>query len=408
MAKAVVGYDFGAAGKNFTIYVTNASGEYVLADGSISATKTGISVPANGSVTINDIPVGTYNVSEDPTGTAITNYDLVVSGEGDVNVTKDTVVNATVTNTYTYLTTSVTVKKAWNDNNNKANKRPGFVTVQLYAGTTISGIPVQLDESNGWTKTWDNLPKYDANGLIQYTVKEVNVPKEYTDSITTDPATGEITITNTRTSTKGKLVLTKTVVGDVDKAEAENVIKFKITDEAGNSETYALTDFQYDVSTKKYTLELDKPAGTYTIEEIQYDIDGYETSSIKYVVETGLQKDGKSAEATVVVDETVNVAFVDTYDKTTTTENTTEVTTTTEDTTEITTTTEDTTEITTTTEDTTEVTTTTEDKPSTPPDTPKTGDDAPLMPLVILFMLSAAGVVTVIVVKKKNDRADRK
>ena len=78
------------------------------------------------------------------------------------------------------------------------------------------------------------------------------------------------------------------------------MIKFKITDEAGNSETYALTDFQYDVSTKKYTLELDKPAGTYTIEEIQYDIDGYETSSIKYVVGTGLQKDGKSAEATVV------------------------------------------------------------------------------------------------------------
>ncbi|RHP94601.1 MULTISPECIES: Cna B-type domain-containing protein, partial [unclassified Clostridium] len=289
VAKAVAGYTFDSS-KTFMIYVTNASGEYVKEDGSITATKTGISVPANGSVTINDIPVGTYNVSEAPTGTAITNYDLTVSGEGDVNVTKDTVVNATVTNTYTYLTTSVTVKKAWNDNNNKANKRPGFVTVQLYAGTTISGIPVQLDESNGWTKTWDNLPKYDANGLIQYTVKEVNVPKEYTDSITTDPATGEITITNTRTSTRGKLVLTKTVVGDVDKAEAENVIKFKITDEAGNSETYALTDFQYDVSTKKYTLELDKPAGTYTIEEIQYDIDGYETSSIKYVVGTGLQK----------------------------------------------------------------------------------------------------------------------
>ncbi|WP_207665166.1 hypothetical protein, partial [Clostridium sp. OM05-9] len=53
VAKAVAGYTFDTS-KTFMIYVTNASGEYVLADGSISATKTGISVPANGSVTIND------------------------------------------------------------------------------------------------------------------------------------------------------------------------------------------------------------------------------------------------------------------------------------------------------------------------------------------------------------------
>ncbi|RHS50612.1 hypothetical protein DW959_14030, partial [Clostridium sp. AM46-21] len=111
VAKAVAGYTFDAS-KTFMIYVTNASGEYVLADGSISATKTGISVPANGNVTINDIPVGTYNVSEEQTGTAVANYGLAVSGEGNVTVTKDATATATVTNTYTQDKGSLTVAKA--------------------------------------------------------------------------------------------------------------------------------------------------------------------------------------------------------------------------------------------------------------------------------------------------------
>ena len=176
-----------------------------------------------------------------------------------------------------------------------------------------------MDENNSWTHTWTNLPKYDDAGqLISYSVKELNVPAEYTDSVTTDPVTGEITITNTRVGTKGKLVLTKMVVGSVDKTTAASAIEFKITDEAGNVETYSLNDFKYDVTTKQYTLELEKPAGKYTVEETKYDIDGYETKSIKYAIGTGLQKDGKTVDVQVEIDETVDVTFVDTYDETTT------------------------------------------------------------------------------------------
>ena len=69
-------------------------------------------MPANGSVTINDIPVGTYNVSEEQTGTAVANYGLAVSGEGNVTVTKDTTATATVTNIYTQDKGSLTVAKA--------------------------------------------------------------------------------------------------------------------------------------------------------------------------------------------------------------------------------------------------------------------------------------------------------
>ena len=234
-------------------------------------------------------------------------------------VADGTTIDVEFINDYARELTSVTVKKIWNDNNNKANKRAPFVSVQLYAGTAVSGVAARLDENNSWTHTWTNLPKYDDAGqLISYSVKELNVPAEYTDSVTTDPVTGEITITNTRVGTKGKLVLTKMVVGSVDKTTAASAIEFKITDEAGNVETYSLNDFKYDVTTKQYTLELEKPAGKYTVEETKYDIDGYETKSIKYAIGTGLQKDGKTVDVQVEIDETVDVTFVDTYDETTT------------------------------------------------------------------------------------------
>ena len=176
VAKAVVGYDFGVAGKNFTIYVTNASGEYVLADGSVSATKTGISVPANGSVTINDIPVGIYNVSEEQTGTAVANYGLAVSGEGNVTVTKDATATATVTNTYTQDKGSLTVAKAVAGYTFDSSK-----TFMIYV-TNASGEYVLADGSISATKTGISVP---ANGSV--TINDIpvgiyNVSEEQTNS----------------------------------------------------------------------------------------------------------------------------------------------------------------------------------------------------------------------------------
>ena len=100
------------AGKKVRIYVQNVdNGQYVHEDGTLTDSKAYIEVPVDGDVTINDIPVGTYNVSEDPTGTAVPNYGLAVTGEGDVTVTKDATATATVTNTYTQDKGSLTVAK---------------------------------------------------------------------------------------------------------------------------------------------------------------------------------------------------------------------------------------------------------------------------------------------------------
>ncbi|MCB5505755.1 DUF5979 domain-containing protein, partial [Coprococcus eutactus] len=118
-----------------------------------SATKTGISVPANGSVTINDIPVGIYSISEERTGTAVANYGLAVSGEGNVTVTKDATATATVTNTYTQDKGSLTVAKAVAGYDFGAAGKNFTIYV-----TNASGEYVLTDGSVSATKTGISVP----------------------------------------------------------------------------------------------------------------------------------------------------------------------------------------------------------------------------------------------------------
>ena len=75
--------------------------------------------------------------------------------------------------------TGLTIKKRWVDNNNSDLKRPETVIVQLYAnGVPVPQEEIELNESNNWSKTWSNLPKYDDNNnAIKYTVDEVGFIK---------------------------------------------------------------------------------------------------------------------------------------------------------------------------------------------------------------------------------------
>ena len=115
-----------------------------------------------------------------------------------------TIEGTTITNSYTPGKTSVTVTKAWNDQNNQDGKRPNSINVQLYANDKEVGAPVALNETNNWTTTWGELPEKEAGKTIVYTVKEVDGPKEYTATVNNDNH-GNITITNTYTpkSTNG-------------------------------------------------------------------------------------------------------------------------------------------------------------------------------------------------------------
>ena len=121
-------------------------------------------------------------------------------------VTEDTEVmnnyKVNVTNTHTPETITYKITKSWDDLDNNDGIRPGSITVRLKA----DGVEVDsqvLSEANGWTYTFENLPKYKTGSvgvLIQYTIVEDEVAGyevDFTD-IVSDRSTKKIenTITN--------------------------------------------------------------------------------------------------------------------------------------------------------------------------------------------------------------------
>ncbi len=97
----------------------------------------------------------------------------------------------TFTNTHAPILTDLTVKKVWEDEDNKAGKRPLSLTVTLSNGDSVT-----LDEANGWTATIKGLPVYDKGSKIEYSWTEEAMPEGYT--MTSSSTEGTVTtITNT-------------------------------------------------------------------------------------------------------------------------------------------------------------------------------------------------------------------
>jgi len=129
----------------------------------------------------------------------------------------------TLTNTYITETTEISVRKAWNDNNNAGGKRPESILVQLYADGVACGEAVALSAANGWAYTWTELAvNTNDRGLtgeqkaIRYTVEETEIPEGYA-SVTSGSAAGGFVITNTMEY--GRLILEKTF--EIEEIEIE-------------------------------------------------------------------------------------------------------------------------------------------------------------------------------------------
>lgn len=113
----------------------------------------------------------------------------------------------TITNTHKPGTTEVKVTKVWKDSNDKYQKRPGSIRVQLYktvAGELEAvGEPVTLDKSMNWTYTWTDLALQENGITIIYTLDEISVPEGYTKTVTKDADSNITTfiITNSKPDT---------------------------------------------------------------------------------------------------------------------------------------------------------------------------------------------------------------
>ena len=97
----------------------------------------------------------------------------------------------TMQNKYSTETVEVTITKVWNDANNQDGKRPASIIVALN-----NGQEVELNESNNWTATIANLPKYDHGQLITYTWNEVSTEGYELISTEVDETGYVTTITN--------------------------------------------------------------------------------------------------------------------------------------------------------------------------------------------------------------------
>lgn len=109
----------------------------------------------------------------------------------------------------TYETVNISVNKVWQDADNQDGIRPDSITVNLLAdGEKVTSAVVTPDDNGDWNYTFEDLPKYNANGeTTEYTVSEESV-SHYTTEVTGDAADGFI-ITNSHTPGKTQISVSK-------------------------------------------------------------------------------------------------------------------------------------------------------------------------------------------------------
>ena len=98
-----------------------------------------------------------------------------------------------IKNTHTPETINIPVTKEWKDND-YIEARGDKIIVDLYAGTSKAVKTIEITSANGWKGAFNDLPKYKAGKLIEYSIKERAVDR-YITSITGNSETG-FTITN--------------------------------------------------------------------------------------------------------------------------------------------------------------------------------------------------------------------
>ena len=221
---------------------------------------------------------------------------------GDGTTATYAVDGGTITNTQVPIELSVT--KAWkNADGTTTAPEGGKVTFTLYADGTATNYTVELDgtadpaitgaggyESAAWKATFINLPKYDGDDEIEYTVQESGTWPGYTVSYGDNNETFAVdggTITNTQVPTELSVVKAwKNADGSTTAPE-------------GGKVTFTLLA---DGTATNYTVELDGTPDTAITGTGGYESEAWKATFInlpKYKIENG-----KEAEIEYTVTET--------------------------------------------------------------------------------------------------------
>ena len=266
-------------------------------------------------------------VDSDQTGTIHLKYDKEAQNWQLANPSGVPVVfDVKCDNTQPPLDGNITIEvsKVWNDDSGTA-KKPEKITVLLLANGKEVGQPATIrpDSEGTWFHRFNDMPKNDSNGnLINYTVKEENVPAGWTPYYwTADKLI--FRIHNVPTENTREIKVTKKVSGEG--ADKEKYFDFKVTlfqDLDGNGEigvgTHPLSDtytfggvtFTNGVATFKLkdgeSFEITGIPSHVQYLPLQYKVE--EIAPSGYTVKVN-GKAGNSINGDFAGDKTVNIAF---------------------------------------------------------------------------------------------------
>jgi hypothetical protein len=282
----------------------------------------------NGSVTIDNLPVGEYKVTENVDSAKVNGYTLSVKGNNSVTkVETNKTATDTITNTYSQDKGKLTFTKTF-DGYNVTDQDKNNITFTV---KDKDGKVVTVKDKDGNVVTEVSLGKMTkgSDGKYTYTVENLT-PGDYTvtenhaDSMTgynfvqKDSVTsGKTTVTSDNTSTidlsdvytqkKGTLTFTKTFGGDVTKADLSN-ITFTITGPKDfTTQTVKLSDMTKG-NDGKYTYTLDNLEwGTYTVKETNSSVNGYTLDKTSHI------EDGVTVDATHLEGDANTINLTDNY-----------------------------------------------------------------------------------------------
>ena len=237
-------------------------------------------------------------------GTNLLTYAVwPVTGAHDIYSFDPVISNGNHYTVHAYLcdATKVDAKKIWSDDDDRNGLRPTSVQVVLLLNgeeffyfdnsthTYYSSVKT-LNAANGWSATWDNLPRHrNAN----YTVMELNVPSGYEPSYRQVGGVWndwEITNTYIDPPVSPVSLSIKKIWDDQNNQDGKrpNTITVNVVG------TIATDDGDKSVYNEKHTLDVTKDTETYTINDLPKFSEGKE---ITYSV-TEDQVDGYTASVT--------------------------------------------------------------------------------------------------------------
>ena len=215
-------------------------------------------------------------------------YETVITGEGSQKE------GFTITNTR--KTTTHTVKKGWEDNDNKLGLRKA-IKVQLKQNGENYGEAIELSEENHWEHTFTDLPASSNGVAYEYTVEELDVPEGYTHEVVTK-GTNSVITNRILSAIKQDLTFKKELEGR-DLVEGE--FTFNLLDENGNVIQTAKNAADGSITFKDVAFE---KAGTYNYSVVEVSGDDAQITYDKSVKKVSIEvkQEDKAYVATVTYD----------------------------------------------------------------------------------------------------------